>query len=155
MSHNHHQLQQVYQLFIKIHSISLIHRYSILIHIFTFYFRINLDDGAAIRCCTKNGQQVLPNEALHFACLPILIEPDDEFYRQFDQGCINFVRSALASDGQCQLGYGKQVYIKINWLWFNPLIKCIKFEFSIFHLNLTYLYGSFFLFLSIVYQSLR
>lgn len=69
----------------------------------------NLDDGSSIRCCTKNGQHVLPNEALHFACLPILIDAEDEFYRQFDQGCINFVRSALATDGQCQLGYGKQV----------------------------------------------
>lgn len=69
----------------------------------------NSGDGSAIRCCTKNGQHVLPNEALHFACLPILIDADDEFYRQFDQGCINFVRSALATDGQCQLGYGKQV----------------------------------------------
>lgn len=52
----------------------------------------------------------MPNDALHFACLPILIDPDDEFYRPFDQGCMNFVRSALATDGQCQLGYGKQVY---------------------------------------------
>lgn len=83
-----------------------------LIHFAVLCFQIDLDDGAGIRCCTKNGQQVLPNEALHFACLPILIEPDDEFYRQFDQGCMNFVRSALAPDGQCQLGYGKQVHEK-------------------------------------------
>lgn len=68
-----------------------------------------LGDGSSIRCCTKDGRSVLPRDALHFACLPILIEPDDDFYGQFDQGCMNFVRSALAPDGQCQLSYGKQV----------------------------------------------
>lgn len=41
--------------------------------------------------------------------MPIALEPDDEFYSQFDQGCMNFVRSALAPDGQCELSYGKQV----------------------------------------------
>lgn len=66
-------------------------------------------EGASIRCCTKDGRRVLPQEALHFACFPILIEPDDDFYSQFDQGCVNFVRSALAPDGQCQLSHGKQV----------------------------------------------
>ena len=68
-----------------------------------------IGDGASIRCCTKDGRRILPREKLHFACLPIFIEPDDDFYSQFDQGCMNFVRSALAPDGQCQLGYGKQV----------------------------------------------
>lgn len=70
-----------------------------------------LDDGKSVRCCTKNGRHVLPEEALHFACFPIVIEPDDEFYSQFDQGCVNFVRSALAPDGECKLGFGKQVNI--------------------------------------------
>ncbi|XP_055322112.1 chorion peroxidase [Sitodiplosis mosellana] len=70
---------------------------------------IKTSDGASIRCCTKDGRRILPRESLHFACLPIFIEPDDDFYSQFDQGCMNFVRSALAPDGQCQLGYGKQV----------------------------------------------
>lgn len=41
--------------------------------------------------------------------MPIALEPDDEFYSQFDQGCMNFVRSALAPDGHCELSYGKQV----------------------------------------------
>lgn len=73
-----------------------------------------LGDGSAIRCCTKDGRRVLPHESLHFACLPILIEPDDDFYSQFDQGCMNFVRSSLAPDGQCQLSYGKQVSNTFN-----------------------------------------
>lgn len=57
-----------------------------------------------------DGKRVLPREALHFACMPILIEPNDEFYSNFDQGCMNFVRSALGPDGQCELSYGKQVW---------------------------------------------
>lgn len=75
-------------------------------HVFFLWI---VDDGASIRCCSKDGASSLPQSALHFACFPILIEPDDEFYRQFDQGCINMVRSSLAPDGDCQLGYGKQV----------------------------------------------
>lgn len=46
---------------------------------------------------------------LHYACLPIEIEPADEFYSQFNQGCINVVRSALSVDSECKLGYGKQL----------------------------------------------
>lgn len=85
-------------------------------------------DGASIRCCAKDGSHVLPREALHFACLPIAIEPDDEFYSQFDQGCINFVRSALAPDGQCQLSYGKQVIVIYNM----PRMWC-HFDWKIQH----------------------
>lgn len=106
MLHSQLQLQQVYKFYLEKSSHSSLLGFDSSIHI---YFLKTLEDGAAIRCCTKNGQQVLPNESLHFACLPILIDQDDEFYKQFDQGCMNFVRSALASDGQCQLGYGKQV----------------------------------------------
>lgn len=108
--------------FIEIRMCSGIH-FTLIFHFTNKY----LDDGSAIRCCTKNGQHVLPNEALHFACLPILIDPDDEFYRAFDQGCINFVRSALATDGQCQLGYGKQVNIKIGFgsIHYADQIQCI------------------------------
>lgn len=70
---------------------------------------ITTTDGKSVRCCTKDGSSILPKEFLHFACFPIIIEPDDEFYSQFHQGCVNFVRSALAPDGDCKLGYGKQV----------------------------------------------
>lgn len=70
---------------------------------------ITTSDGKNVRCCTKDGSSILPKEFLHFACFPIIIEPDDDFYSQFHQGCVNFVRSALAPDGDCKLGYGKQV----------------------------------------------
>lgn len=52
---------------------------------------------------------MLAHEELHYSCWPILIEPHDEFYDQFNQHCINFVRSSLAPDGRCKLGYGKQI----------------------------------------------
>lgn len=96
------------------HSASIKTRMSFQIfHFVHFYlyipWGIHIGDGAAIRCCTKDGRRVLPREALHFACMPIVIENDDEFYGQFGQGCMNFVRSALAPDGQCKLSYGKQV----------------------------------------------
>lgn len=70
---------------------------------------VTTSDGKSVRCCTKDGSSLLPKEFLHFACFPIIIDPDDEFYSQFHQGCVNFVRSALAPDGDCRLGYGKQV----------------------------------------------
>lgn len=39
--------------------------------------------------------------------MPILIDQDDEFYRTFNQRCMNFVRLAIAPDHNCQLGYAK------------------------------------------------
>lgn len=79
------------------------------IDIFVVVCRGILADGSSIRCCSKDGRSVLPQNTLHFACFPIIIDRDDDFYSQFDQGCINMVRSALAPDGNCQLGFGKQV----------------------------------------------
>lgn len=84
---------------------------AMLTHFVFFFFT---DEGSAIRCCSKDGRHVLPRDSLHFACLPIILEPDDEFYAQFEQGCMNFVRSALAPDGQCQLSYGKQVHFIVK-----------------------------------------
>lgn len=87
-----------------------------ILHPYRYFHKIFIGDGSSIRCCTKDGRNVLAREALHFACLPIFIEPNDEFYSQFDQGCMNFVRSALAPDGQCQLGYGKQVQFYFKFI---------------------------------------
>lgn len=66
-------------------------------------------DGEPVSCCSEDGSSVLPPQMLHYACQPIEIEPEDEFYSHFNQGCINFVRSALSVDHECKLGYGKQV----------------------------------------------
>lgn len=73
---------------------------------------IKTGEGKSIRCCAKDGSAPLPQEELHFACFPIQIDPQDSFYSEFRQGCINFVRSALSPDPECKLGYGKQV----NWI---------------------------------------
>ncbi|KAG4070441.1 hypothetical protein HA402_005673 [Bradysia odoriphaga] len=66
-------------------------------------------DGSAINCCTEDGSSVVPPPFLHYSCMPIEIEPHDEFYSQFNQRCINFVRSSLAPYNQCKLGYEKQI----------------------------------------------
>lgn len=39
--------------------------------------------------------------------MPIHIDQDDEFYRKFNQRCMNFVRLAIAPDHNCKLGYAK------------------------------------------------
>lgn len=70
---------------------------------------IKTSDGKSVRCCSEDGTSMLPQETLHFACFPIKIEDEDSFYGEFKQRCINFVRSSLAPDYQCRLGYGKQV----------------------------------------------
>lgn len=39
--------------------------------------------------------------------MPIHIDQDDQFYRVFNQRCMNFVRLAIAPDHNCKLGYAK------------------------------------------------
>ena len=60
-------------------------------------------------CCTEDGSSRLDEQQLHYACMPIDIEPGDEFFSRYNQGCMNFVRSSLSIDNECKLGYGKQV----------------------------------------------
>lgn len=74
---------------------------------------ITTSDAKSINCCADDGSSILPAPFAHFGCMPIEIEPQDEFYSQFNQKCINFVRSSLAPDGECKLGYGKQVGIQL------------------------------------------
>ncbi|XP_055523846.1 chorion peroxidase-like isoform X1 [Wyeomyia smithii] len=62
-----------------------------------------------IECCTTDGSQTLPGDELHFACMPIDVSPHDPFYSKFGVRCLNFVRLALASEGNCRMGYAKQV----------------------------------------------
>uniref|UniRef100_U5ES00 Putative peroxinectin-like protein n=1 Tax=Corethrella appendiculata TaxID=1370023 RepID=U5ES00_9DIPT len=70
---------------------------------------ITLTNGQPIECCGNNGSTILPPNLLHFACLPISIDPNDEFYSKFNQRCMNFVRSQLVSNQDCKIGYGKQL----------------------------------------------
>lgn len=75
----------------------------------TLWIILFIADGEPVSCCSEDGSSVLPQHMLHYACQPIEIEPEDEYYSHFNQGCINFVRSALSVDNECKLGYGKQV----------------------------------------------
>lgn len=70
---------------------------------------VTLGDGKGIRCCSEDGSHMLPPHMQHYACLPIQVPEDDHFYRTYNQGCINFVRSSLAPRSECKLGYGKQL----------------------------------------------
>ncbi|KAH9628118.1 hypothetical protein HF086_018334 [Spodoptera exigua] len=67
------------------------------------------DDGTAISCCMNDGEDFLPPELTHFACAPIAIDPDDQFYGQFRRKCINFVRTQIAPAHDCSVGYAKQM----------------------------------------------
>lgn len=78
-------------------------------HDFTQSGSITHPDGKRVKCCTPDGAQALPPQKSHFACMPINIEPDDDFYKQFHQRCMNFVRLAIAPDHNCQMGYAKQL----------------------------------------------
>lgn len=53
-----------------------------------------------IQCCP-------PKSNNHPQCYPILIPPDDPFYGEWEEDCLNFVRTAMCS--QCKLGPREQV----------------------------------------------
>lgn len=55
----------------------------------------NEEDGKMIQCCP-------PKSNNHPQCYPILIPPDDPFYGEWEEDCLNFVRTAMCS--QCKLG---------------------------------------------------
>lgn len=76
--------------------------------VFILYFLAN---GSAISCCTEDGSHEIPPQFRHFTCFPIHIPKEDKFFSQFNQGCMNFVRSVLAPRHDCTLGYAQQVNI--------------------------------------------
>jgi len=57
-------------------------------------------EGKMIQCCP-------PKSNNHPQCYPILIPPDDPFYGEWEEDCLNFVRTAMCS--QCKLGPREQV----------------------------------------------
>ncbi len=61
----------------------------------------------SIKCC-QNGAQ-LPRTLLHPECFPITIPGNDNFFRQFRQRCMEFVRSMPAERPDCGLGPREQV----------------------------------------------
>lgn len=63
-------------------------------------------NGDRVKCCSPDGSIMSPKDS-HFSCMPIQIDAEDEFYRNFKQRCMNFVRLSIAPDHSCQLGYAK------------------------------------------------
>lgn len=82
---------------------------------------IKLQGDKPIDCCSKGGISALPPKDRHFACLPIEIEPQDEFFSKFKQGCMNFVRLSLAPNPECKIGYGRQLSKVTHYLDGSPI----------------------------------
>ncbi|XP_017047162.1 chorion peroxidase [Drosophila ficusphila] len=70
---------------------------------------VRLEDGSLVQCCSADGNVALSPQQSHFACMPIHVEPDDEFFAAFGVRCLNFVRLSLVPSPDCQLSYGKQM----------------------------------------------
>lgn len=60
-----------------------------------------------ITCCTRGAFR--PASEMHPACLPITIPNDDQFYNQFNQQCMDFVRSMPAVRPACNFGPREQM----------------------------------------------
>ncbi|CAG0883745.1 unnamed protein product [Darwinula stevensoni] len=74
-----------------------------------------LDEGGklGIKCC-QNGEEIIPSP--HFACFPIRIPPNDPFYSQFGERCMEFVRSLPGPRPGCTFGPGEQMNQLTHWL---------------------------------------
>ncbi|KAH7984263.1 hypothetical protein HPB52_018729 [Rhipicephalus sanguineus] len=62
----------------------------------------DVSNGSAITCC--DPQLVANPTKRHFACMQIDLPPDDRFYGQFQQNCLEFVRSVAAPRPKCAFG---------------------------------------------------
>lgn len=81
----------------------------LLAHDVTQSASIRLDEnGGLVQCCSEDGKGHLSQEKTHFACLPISVSEEDEFYSAFGVRCLNFVRLSLVPSADCRLSYGKQ-----------------------------------------------
>ncbi|CAG9120742.1 unnamed protein product [Plutella xylostella] len=83
-----------------------------------------IGNGSAISCCVGDGVDFQPPELMHWACAPVATTPDDPFYAQFGQRCLNLVRTQLAPASDCAVGYAKQMngathYLDLSHLYGN------------------------------------
>ncbi|KAG1666088.1 Chorion peroxidase [Nymphon striatum] len=62
-------------------------------------------DGDGIVCC-PNTENSTPD---HPACMPISIPRNDSFFRQFNQDCMEFVRSSAIENPDCRFGVRQQM----------------------------------------------
>nr|CAD7200942.1 unnamed protein product [Timema douglasi] len=70
---------------------------------------ITHSNGSGISCCTPDGSDVLSEDLKHFACIPIEIPSNDQFFKQFSQRCLNLVRTMPAPRPDCSLGHAVQM----------------------------------------------
>ncbi|BFG00490.1 chorion peroxidase [Drosophila madeirensis] len=82
---------------------------------------VRLEDGDLVQCCSPGGKEALNPQQSHFACMPISVDPDDEFYSAFGVRCLNLVRLSLVPNPDCQLGYGKQMSKVTHFLDASPV----------------------------------
>ncbi|XP_046453343.1 peroxidase-like isoform X1 [Daphnia pulex] len=75
-----------------------------------------LSDNSGIECCSADGGSMLPESSRHPQCLPIEIPADDPFYRNFNQRCMNFVRTTPGLRPDCNFGYAEQLNELTHWL---------------------------------------
>lgn len=59
------------------------------------------------KCCLEDGSHRVASP--HPACLPIPVSKVDPFYSQFGVRCLEFVRTAIASRQNCNVGHGRQI----------------------------------------------
>lgn len=65
-------------------------------------------NGHHIQCCDDNYRVVIPR-SLHPFCNQINIPANDSFYSSYDVTCLNYVRSAIAVNRQCQFDSAEQI----------------------------------------------
>ncbi|EDW32662.1 GL18268 [Drosophila persimilis] len=82
---------------------------------------VRLDGGDLVQCCSPGGKGPLNPQQTHFACMPISVDPDDEFYNAFGVRCLNLVRLSLVPNRDCQLSYGKQMSKVTHFLDVSPV----------------------------------
>ncbi|UYV81296.1 hypothetical protein LAZ67_20000683 [Cordylochernes scorpioides] len=74
------------------------------------YIEVNsvaADNGEGIICCNP---EIIQNPRLrHPACFPIGMGPSDPFFAQFQQSCMEFVRSVPAPTMECSFGPRQQI----------------------------------------------
>lgn len=73
-----------------------------------------IGDGKTPQCCNATSGDHLDDSLLHPFCLPIDIDPNDGFYKNYNQTCMTFVRTNIGADYACTLGHAEQVYIIEN-----------------------------------------